>query len=80
MSMKPRNNNIERERLRAREEAENAALRLGMASEDIQRCLRGEFGLWMMERAAHTVRNASKALEWALERLGQNTLSEFLEE
>ena len=80
MTTRPRNSNIEAQRTRAREEAENAALRLSMAAEDIQRCLRGEFGIWMIQRAAHTVKNASKALDWALERLGQNTLSEFFEE
>ena len=80
MATRPRSSNIEAQRTRAREEAENAALRLSMAAEDIQRCLRGEFGIWMMKRAAHTVKNASKALDWALDRLGQNTLSEFFEE
>jgi hypothetical protein len=80
MTTRPRNSNIEAQRTRAREEAENAALRLSMAAEDIQRCLRGEFGVWMMARAAHTVKNASRALDWALDRLGQNTLSEFFEQ
>ena len=79
MTTRPRNSNIEAQRTRAREEAENAALRLSMAAEDIQRCLKGQFGIWMMRRAAHTVKNASRALDWALDRLGQSALSEFFE-
>lgn len=78
-----RNNNIERNRGRARNEIENAVLRMREAAEDARLYLSEEGilagQLFLLERAARTARGASTALNWALEQLAQTSLESFLE-
>lgn len=83
-SKKTRNNNIERERVIAREELANAALRMRQAADDVRLYLseEGVFAdqLFLLERAARTGRGAARALEFCYEKLGQLPLSDFVQE
>lgn len=83
MTTKPKNNNIERARTRAREEIENSVLRLREAADDARIYLSEEGILagqmFLLERAARTAKSATTALNWALEQLSQQRLEDFLE-
>ena len=84
MASKAKNNNIERNRIRAREEIANAALRMREAADDARLFL-SEGGIlsgqiFILERAVKNARGASSALNWAHEQLGQLPLKDFIEE